>query len=333
MSISTTHELFKLFDIDTVNLLKQWDYILILDEVLDVISISNLGKKDLLALEELKVIRKNKENNLWEAGELEQLEKYSTENKYSEIVRNLIRNSIEIFEDKALIWLFPIDVISAFKDIYILTFMFDGYPLRPYLELYEFLIKKYTLNNYELVDYYEEDVSYLKPLINIIDGKMNDIGKGHSPFSLYWFDHTIANNTDLILTLRNNLNNFYKNKCLATEDKKFESIMWTIFKDHADKVTTRGFEDNNLIAHNIRATNKYIHKANLAYLVNRNYNPVIKRWLISKGLDTNDDSFALSEAIQWIFRSRIRENKPINLYIPSERMRMLLINWIGKFSC
>ena len=33
--------------------------------------------------------------------------------------------------------------------------------------------------------------------------------------------------------------------------------------------------------------------------------------------------------IQWIFRSQIRQYKPINIYIPSERMRELLIDWLN----
>ena len=42
-----------------------------------------------------------------------------------------------------------------------------------------------------------------------------------------------------------------------------------------------------------------------------------------------EDAYALSELIQWIFRSAIRDGKEIWLYIPSKRMRNLLIDWIG----
>ena len=38
---------------------------------------------------------------------------------------------------------------------------------------------------------------------------------------------------------------------------------------------------------------------------------------------------ALSEMLQWVWRSAIRDDKPINLYIPSRRMRELLIDWIN----
>ena len=38
--------------------------------------------------------------------------------------------------------------------------------------------------------------------------------------------------------------------------------------------------------------------------------------------------FALQEMLQWIWRSAIRDGKPIDLYIPSERMRSLLVEWL-----
>lgn len=35
-----------------------------------------------------------------------------------------------------------------------------------------------------------------------------------------------------------------------------------------------------------------------------------------------------SHLLQWMWRSQIRNGKPIDIYIPSERMRELLNNWI-----
>ena len=42
------------------------------------------------------------------------------------------------------------------------------------------------------------------------------------------------------------------------------------------------------------------------------------------GMDINEDIYALSEFMQWVFRSAIRDNKPIHIFLPSERMRNLL---------
>ena len=60
------------------------------------------------------------------------------------------------------------------------------------------------------------------------------------------------------------------------------------------------------------------------------YNPIIKQFFIDKGVSVDEDIWALSELIQWVFRSAIREGNNINIYIPSERMRNLLIEWLNK---
>ena len=48
-----------------------------------------------------------------------------------------------------------------------------------------------------------------------------------------------------------------------------------------------------------------------------------------KGFPVNEDVFALSEMVQWIWRSAIREGNPINIYVPSARMRDLLTRWMN----
>lgn len=58
-------------------------------------------------------------------------------------------------------------------------------------------------------------------------------------------------------------------------------------------------------------------------------NPYIKQFFLDREVKVNEDVFALSELIQWIWRSRIRNNEPINLYIPSKRMRELLTGWLN----
>ena len=49
------------------------------------------------------------------------------------------------------------------------------------------------------------------------------------------------------------------------------------------------------------------------------------------GIKFNQDHYALNILIQWLFRSAIRQKTPkeIDVYIPSERMRELLINWLN----
>ena len=59
-------------------------------------------------------------------------------------------------------------------------------------------------------------------------------------------------------------------------------------------------------------------------------NVIDYRFFESRNIKINQDIWALGEMIQFIFRTQIRDGKPINIYIPSERMRNLLINWLNS---
>lgn len=76
-----------------------------------------------------------------------------------------------------------------------------------------------------------------------------------------------------------------------------------------------------------RGTNDYAHASVAIYLYDQHLNPGLARWLGMTGPEAND-RYALAELIQWVFRSRIRRGKPVVLYLPSKRMRSLLVHWL-----
>lgn len=89
---------------------------------------------------------------------------------------------------------------------------------------------------------------------------------------------------------------------------------------------------NNFLQTNARATNKYRGCTDIAYMVNRFADPNIMKFFHTHNIAVDADAYAQSEMLQWIWRSAIRDGKPINLYIPSRRMRELLIDWIKSVS-
>ena len=105
--------------------------------------------------------------------------------------------------------------------------------------------------------------------------------------------------------------------------------LWTCFKEGQSKlIAENGRYRNNFLQISARATNEFRDKTDVAYMVNRFADPNVTKFFSSKNIALNQDNFALSEMLQWVWRSAIRDDKPINLYIPSRRMRELLINWI-----
>ena len=127
--------------------------------------------------------------------------------------------------------------------------------------------------------------------------------------------------------MRRNLSNFSRNICGA----KSNQILWTIFKRYHNEVKGSGYS-KGFIPCNIRATNQYRDRDCVAYPINRYLNPVIKNFFVQAGVTVDEDAYALSEMLQFIWRTAIRDGKPINLYVPSSRMRHLLEKWIEENS-
>ena len=87
------------------------------------------------------------------------------------------------------------------------------------------------------------------------------------------------------------------------------------------------FENTNWIANTTRGTNDYIHCSHLIYLYDKHLNKFVARWLNDESRRF-DNAHALTELIQWVWRSRIRIGEPITLYLPAPRMRGILIDWL-----
>ena len=86
------------------------------------------------------------------------------------------------------------------------------------------------------------------------------------------------------------------------------------------------------LEHTAKAINEYDHIRGLMYWVNKYPSRRLTRFIKKQGGELNEDLYALSSMIQWIWRSRIRKGEPIIILIPSNRMRNLLIRWLnGEF--
>lgn len=335
-NIVSTHSLFRRIDSEVMNLLEMENYILILDEVMDVIEQVKISKDDLKMLIQNKVIEVNNKGIVsWEQVDYQQ--------GYFEKIRNLANSgNLIMYEDESIepiaaYWTFPAETFKCFKEVYILTYMFNGQIQRAYFDLFGFTYnyksvisknQEYKLSSY--IPYKDEIRSHLKNLINIYypspnDKKdMNKIGSKHSYLSVSDLKKKTTQ-TETKRVIRNCAYNFYRNKCNVPT----EEVMWTTFKDFEYKITPTGLK-NHFVSVNARATNDYQHKSTCIYLANRYTNPVVKNFFNKHQVEVDMDLFALSELLQWLFRSRIRNEKSINVYIPSIRMRTLLEQYLDN---
>lgn len=94
---------------------------------------------------------------------------------------------------------------------------------------------------------------------------------------------------------------------------------------------SRLFDGVHWVANTTRGTNDYAHCSHLIYLWDQHASVHVARFL---GVDDerHRDLYAVSELLQWVWRSQVRKGEPITLFLPSARMRRLWSRWLdGEF--
>lgn len=153
-------------------------------------------------------------------------------------------------------------------------------------------------------------------LINIIDDpKLNKIGDDKYALSTSWYSRNRGN--IVFKQLKDNIYNFFVNKKTLWKDGKYikstsSNNLWTTFKDYEVDLKGKGY-GKCFLQCNVRSTNTYKDRTVVAYTVNRFFNPIIKNFFISKRVEVDEDNYAVSEMLQFIWRSGIREGKHITL--------------------
>ncbi|WP_160719826.1 DEAD/DEAH box helicase family protein [Bacillus sp. USDA818B3_A] len=334
-NIVSTHELFSNIDEATLTFIKSHNYTLILDEVANVIVQAQISQDD------IKLLLGHDGNEPYvtvdENGFVSwKKEKY--DGTFKRIERVAKTNNLMIFNNTAMFWTFPVSVFKAFKDVFILTYMFWGQSQRYYFKMFEvpMYFNSVELNSetgrFELIPYVkptQENVAFLKQNINIYyptrynEKDMNAVGDKKGAFSKAWLTENVKDK-EMVKLIKSHAYNFYWNKCKV----KSEKVIWTCLKDFEKKLTPKSAK-KQFVSITKRATNDYVDKEVCIYLGNRFMNPVEVKFFQYHEVNVDEDFWALSELIQWLFRSRIRRGKPIELYIPSSRMRDLLEKYLN----
>lgn len=289
---------------------------------------------------------------------------YCADKRHMEAVK---RQDLFELAQNQVFWMFDAEVFKAFGRVFILTYLSDGCVLTSYLNInhikYGYYHVEQTDTGHQFKEGFRpttsEQKQRIKSLLNIYEGplntnyltkkELNSTAKADSALSKSWFDSKkskIAKKS--IEQLKNNAVNYishirgaYKNECL-----------WSTFKQYANKFDcprlkyrcakrdsrkgngclgcqSRDSCRVNFLACNCRATNKFKDKTVLIYLLNIYPSPVISDYLAAKGYPLDADTYALAQLLQWIWRSAIREDKPVYLYLPSSRLRKLLYQYLN----
>lgn len=332
-NIASTHQAFKRYSKETLNKIREYGYTLVIDEAVDTVEeAQEVAKGDIDVLVKAGYISVD-DNNVCTRGE----QKYKDGEAFKEIFtllqsRHLIRVP-QKNSDKTYYWTVPADLITAFQDVIVLTYLFKGQHLCHFFNIHgieytNLYVKLDSDGNYSFTENAEERnipqyVYSLKDTIHICkDKKLNKIGQDYHDLSVTWFD----THPEKVRVLHSNLRSYFQYHHSESDSK---DLLWSTYKDFEPKLKRKGYM-KSCIALNAKATNEYRNRSVLAYCVNLFIPTPIRMFYRLYGIELDNDAYALSTMVQWIWRSAIRDGKEVYLYLPSRRMREILETWIDE---
>lgn len=350
-NIATTHALLLMFDKDVLRLAREKGYSLIIDEAPPVLCEYN----DLVKQFDGKTV--NAETVKWLLTEgaltidpvtLEAAWHTSSVDgfAYSEVVKYAEEGRLRCINN-TLYWELPPEVFDAFTDVTILTFMFDGSILNSYFDMHGIGYEKLEAacdgsSNYEFVPYIERDarLEAFVPLIKVYEGAYNQIGD--KKYALSVTDLIKPGRCKDVLTAMRRYRRFFgiKNSDLMWSTSMSGNVYMAI-QNRGFKYTHKlcaaecALPEEELkklrtfVPCTAKATNDFSDRSELIYMLNRFVPTGIAQYFKHRGYPIDEDMFAISELVQWVWRSAIRRGKPIRLYLPSSRMRKLLYRELG----
>lgn len=333
--IVTTHAALKMFTPETRKAIQDNGYTLIIDEELEAVEQLRLRKERMMILLNSGIVHTDEKGLLrWDdkwsgdegSGDDIDSSGLSWEQRIKRLCDNgslMLTQSGENGERMLLMWEYPIDFLTAFDKVEVMTYLFEGSVFQKYLMVYG--IK------------YEVEQGVMLPdnpfeLINIVENpRMNRVGDRMEAFSAthqkgFQKGHAVVD------TVRDNLVNFFNNSTYGKS--KGDERLWTSLKSSSSLLKGKGYS-RRFVPHNIKAVNSYIGVSKVAYVYNPYILPEVYKHLLSKGEEfaPSMDRHLLSEVLQMVYRSRVRVGEPISLYIPSRRVRETVQDWQdGKYT-
>ena len=243
------------------------------------------------------------------------------------IFGHAVSGCLYLLEGKFFIWAMPRELLTAGRTTTILTYKSEGSMLSAYLRKLRIPVAVANDNHQE--NTFRRQAAELITICDI--PALSKLKLSYTGQSKGLKDDQYCRT---IVTALKNLRGRQLN------DVSIENILITCIKNGwrkngDEKVAgpfasgSKLFKGAKWIANTTRGTNNHAHCSHLIYLHDQHINPFVARWLGDSSQEFKD-AYALTELIQWVWRSRVRRGQPITLYLPSPRMRQLMEEWLLK---
>jgi len=271
------------------------------------------------------------------------------------VIKNKAVYLVEAKDSLTLIETLRPDLWAYFREIKILTYLFDGSILKHYFDLFGIPHSPLSIVGNSYGDYTEIDGSHFRPLIDI-SKKFNDFDVSRRA-DRSWrggltntWSSCKTKGKERLKSVENNLRNYYRSICRTSGASTYDfawcfpqeffgavhscavgrkALAQQYWKGDRSKLSEDDQKKVTFLPMTLRGSNSWRHKRHMAYIPNTYMNLSVKFFLESQGLKIDQDAYCLNQTIQWVFRSAIRDGKSITLWLPSQRTRHLFMNWLG----
>ena len=336
-SVACTHVLYKMLNEDTLKLIRDKGYILVIDEEVALIdTYTSASPADLVSLLNFGLVSISDDDGMvsWIGAENKTKPFLEPSHKFHKFYKHIKNENIyttrQIKTDDKYKSLFMVsqitkEVIDCANRVVIITYLYQDSILDCFLRLKGFKVKKFR-------DISIKQVS-LHDVVNRItllpyDDKMKNLKLSSS-----WWNN--ASSKD-VKAVENFIRRTSRRSGLSSGD-----IMWTVPSTRTKwsssnrklKVNPQSFVDGSdgepcWIACTMKATNRYSHKKLAIHCFNRYPHVAVYSYLNDYGCKVDQDKYAVAELLQWLFRSNIRTpNGEVTLAIGSKRMYNLYLQW------
>jgi hypothetical protein len=333
VNISITHALYSSLRKEHLNIIKENDYVLILDEEVSFIEPLGQGytKDDFNYLLHLKQVRIDETGRLhWLDNNIGDTTKYS---KFANMCRlGMIYQAKR--DESMLVTQLPMDLILCAKRVILLTYLFKGSILESFLTIKGIDVVPFT--DVSVQEVRKKDIAKLIEFVG--DRQVKEWSAERLSSSWYTNTATQKDLNKLALAIRavgNSNKATLKDLLWCTTAtvgrprmKSMRKVTPKGYGSGSGVINEYGIADGCFLACNARATNAYRDRSVLVHCYNRFPSPVVVGFLQDHGATVSVNQYALSEMVQWVWRSRIRDGEPIKICILSKRMRKLFQDWL-----
>jgi len=333
-NISFTHSLFTELTKEHLALIEKQNYVMIIDEEVSLIEPykGRYSKGDITSLERAGHIKVHEDQLgrvewLWE--DMIEYTQYSGLKRLCEIEMLYCSKR----DRDMMVTQLPIALIESSKRTIILSYLFEGSVMESFLKLKGVEISPFA--EVQLMKDTEAVKREAKSLITFCSLPSTKAVSNYS-MSSTWYSQNATK--EELKQVGGAIRAVYRKEggenILVTLPKENTLPLLSNNRKNARYIVDKRMNiDDCFLFCGARATNNYSDRHTAVHAYNRYVNRVVKAYLQDYGGEIgaipDDDLFALSEMLQWLWRTRIRNNQPINVYILPRRMELLLKQWLS----